>query len=467
MATKKYISIKGNEDNNKLTAFEEVNFIQNYFLDGLAGADTLTGGKGDDYYYVDNLGDIVSEGSNGGGTDNVKSSVTFTLPVNVENLTLTGSGDTNGTGNSANNLIMGNTGKNTLTGDDGNDYLNGSSGADTLYGGNGKDTLNGGDGVDSLIGGADDDNYYVDNTTDSVTEDLTGGKDIVLSTANYTLPVHVENLTLTGSGEINGTGNSADNVITGNDGKNTLTGDDGNDYLKGGSGVDSLVGGNGNDFLNGGLGDDALNGGAGNDYYFVDDTLDSVTEVSGEGTDTANSSRTSVGGYTLPDNVENLTLITGSTNIDGTGNTLNNVITGNDGNNSLSGDLGNDYLKGGLGADILDGGLGKDTLTGGSGQDVFKLMNSSSVDTIADFSVANDKIQLEDAVFAQLTTLGALDPTNFVKGTAASTIVQYVRYDDTTGDLYYDADGSNSGAAVKIAMIGADLDLTAANFAVI
>ncbi|MFM6310350.1 MAG: hypothetical protein ACKPGB_19185, partial [Dolichospermum sp.] len=164
------------------------------------------------------------------------------------------------------------------------------------------DTLTGTNGADTLIGLAGNDTYTVNHVGDIVTEALNAGTDLVNASISYTLTNHVENLTLTGSGNINGTGNTANNVITGNSANNNL---------------------------NGGAGNDTLNGGADDDIYVVDIT-DTITEDVEGGTDTIQSSFT----YTIEDitNVENLTL-TGIADIDGTGNTGNNVITGNSANN--------------------------------------------------------------------------------------------------------------------------------------
>jgi len=163
------------------------------------------------------------------------------------------------TGNEFNNTLNGGDGNDTLNGGDGNDTLNGGDGNDSMNGGDGNDSLDGGLGIDTMNGGDGNDSYIVDNIGDVVAEsfnDALGGVDTVLSSVNHTLGFGLENLTLTGSANINGTGNGNNNVLTGNSGNNTLSGGDGNDTLIGGAGNDSLVGGNGKDILTGGSGSD-------------------------------------------------------------------------------------------------------------------------------------------------------------------------------------------------------------------
>ncbi|MBY0248953.1 MAG: putative Ig domain-containing protein [Nitrospiraceae bacterium] len=253
----------------------------NDLLDGGAGSDTMRGNSGNDTYVVSATGDVVTELANE-GTDTVQSSMTYTLGANLEHLILTGSAAINGTGNTLDNGLTGNSANNTLTG------------------GAGNDTLDGGAGTDTLVGGADNDTYIVDAVSDMVTELANAGTDSVQSSVTFTLGANVENLTLTGTGNINGTGSSANNVLIGNSGNNILDGVSGNDTVDGGAGNDTLLGGSGNDLLLGGEGVDSLDGAAGDDQLF--------------------------GG------VGNDTIIGGSGADQFTGGTGNDTLTGNSGN---------------------------------------------------------------------------------------------------------------------------------------
>ena len=276
-------------------------------------------------------------------TGNLAASDVFDLVVSVKNLTLTGT-----------------SGVDTLNGGAGNDTLSGLAGNDILNGGAGNDTLDGGAGNDTMNGGLGNDTYLVDSTADVINENANEGTDTVQSSVSYTLGNNLENLTLTGTAAINGTGNALDNVLTGNSAINTLTGGAGNDRLDGGAGADTLI------------------GGTGDDLYIVDNTGDKVTENANEGTDTVQSSVT----WTLGNNLENLTL-TGTTAINGTGNSLANVLIGNAGNNVLDGGAGNDDLWGGAGTDTLKGGLGNDIyrLKRGDGADIIQDQDSTAGNT--------------------------------------------------------------------------------------
>lgn len=221
-------------------------------------------------------------------------------------------------------------------------------GQDTLSGLRGSDVLDGAIGADTMIGGQGNDTYHVDDAGDTVVENASEGRDTVLSSISYTLGANIENLILTGTADLAGTGNHLNNTVTGNSGTNILRADAGDDTLDGAAGADTMI------------------GGLGNDTYVVDTTGDVVVENAGEGTDTVQSSIS----YRLGAEVENLVL-TGTANLVGLGNHLNNTITGNSGANILRGGLGDDNVSGKGGNDTLDGGGGLDTMAGGTGDDTY------------------------------------------------------------------------------------------------
>ena len=119
-------------------------------IDGGLGADVMYGGPGNDLYIVDNPGDLVIENFHQ-GSDRVKSSISFVLGENIENLTLTGSDDTVGIGNGSANTVTGNAGNNVLSGERGKDTLRGKAGDDILIGGEGFDIYAGGPGADQFV----------------------------------------------------------------------------------------------------------------------------------------------------------------------------------------------------------------------------------------------------------------------------------------------------------------------------
>lgn len=435
------------------------------YLDGGSGADQLIGGLGNfltnDIYVVDNAGDVVTE-LGGGEHDAVISSITYTLPVGIEHLSLTGTAEISATGNNLNNFIHGNSNNNILNGLAGNDYLDGKL------------------GTDQLIGGLGNDHYYVDNIGDVVTEFVDQGIDDVLSNVTYTLPAGVESLRLGDGYLLNGFGNTLPNTISGNTTSNLLDGGSGADTLAGGFGhdiymidntgdvvielagqgndevrstftytlpaefehmsligtapingfgntVDNTIAGNtANNVLDGRAGADHYIGKAGNDTYIVKDTGDVITEAPFEGIDSVSSY---VVTYTLPAEVENLNL-DGPTAINGTGNDLFNTINGNDRNN---------ILNGGQGSDTLDGWGGQDTLTGGgAGRNTFSFWFAESLvsapDYITDFSIGYSKILVSDG-FTSIT------PSSFSRAanSAATTL------SDVINQVFIDANGELAG----------------------
>ena len=175
-------------------------------LDGGTGNDSLIGGKGSDIYQVDSLNDVLVELATE-GTDTVQTTVNWTLAANFENLLLDDAANLSGIGNTVANLMTGNAGNNLLSGLEGNDILIGNAG---------NDTLNGGTGSDDMTGGVGNDYYYVDASGDEIFELVDGGIDTMESSVTITMDRYVENLILSGTANINATGNASDNVMTGN-----------------------------------------------------------------------------------------------------------------------------------------------------------------------------------------------------------------------------------------------------------
>ena len=224
--------------------------------------------------------------------------------------------------------------------------------------------------VDDLRGGPGNDTYDLARL-DTVTEAPNAGVDTIRSSVTLTLPTNVERLTLTGTAPVNGTGNPLGNLITGN------------------SAVNTLSGGGGNDNLDGGAGGDTHRGGPGNDTYAVDVNTDVVTEAAGEGTDIVRSAVT----WTLGSTLEWL-ILTGTSPVNGTGNSAVNTVTGNSAVNSLSGGAGNDTLNGGDGGDTLTGGPGTDRARGGPGTDTVVLSSAGSSDQVLDLATGVDKVRV-------------------------------------------------------------------------
>ena len=487
-------AIRGNDGDNTIDGFGNT-----------AGNDTLIGGKGHDTYVVHSATDIVTELLNE-GTDAVvfgpTSGGTMTLAANVENgylwdyvdgtQTFTGTGLT---GNALDNSLYGNQLANTLDGGAGNDALYGS--ISNINGTQGEDGQ-----VDTLKGGTGDDAYYVYNG-DIVTELALGGTDIVYlrgNNASYVLANEVENLAVQNVAVTTVSGNALGNAIDSSGGAaaQTIDGKAGNDTITGSSGADTIYGGTGADLMT---------GGAGNDTYYVGNAGDIVGDSGGTDAIVIDSNATNsrdvesatLASFSLASNgwgVENLSFVSTLTaaQVWLEGNELANTIQfddasakafiqgggGNDtltvinsaGADTLDGGAGNDILSAGAGSDVLIGGMGNDTLTGGGDADMFVFDSPATVagvDTIADFTQGSDKIHLAAGVFTSLVE--PLAAGNFRSGagvTTAGDADDYVIYDSSTGNLYYDADG-NAGAfaAVQFATVSSTPPLTVDDFAVV
>ena len=485
--------------------------------------DTMVGGIGNDTYEVDSVDDYVLELANE-GTDTIEARISFALPAWVENLTLLVDATAlQGRGNDLANRIEGNAENNLLEGYGGNDSLIGGAGDDTLRGGRGNDTyevnslldvvqeaadsgldevvllaetdttpfvladfverlilrgpgdlqqavgnasnnyiaggaesrnlLNGGGGTDTLVGGTKDDTYVIDSTADVIVEVADGGKDWLRSsiTVSALLPV-LENIELTGSANLNATGNLLDNRILGNSGTNVLAGLAGNDFLDGGAGADTL------------------NGGAGDDTYIIDDAGDVVLEAGG---------RDMVVSSLALDLTASAALLqveaghlSGSADVALGGNALSNVLVGNTGSNLVEGLGGNDWLSGGAG--------GVDTLIGGAGDDTY---NVSSAGTQVTENPGEGRDLVVTTALATYTLGAALDDLRMVSASAVTAIgnilanrISTDRGNDSlnggagndtlvggAGDDTYGVD-STLDVVVEIAGAGVDLVISSATY---
>jgi Ca2+-binding RTX toxin-like protein len=453
-------------------------------LYGLSGAtvwdneevpDTLNGGLGNDVLYVDHAADSLSDS---GGTDTVVAAdINWTLAAGFENLTVYNDRSEEyytAVGNELNNVIEttyngsrleGRGGNDTLTsygawtmsdllGGDGNDSiagwgrLHGDAGNDTLIGSSNADTLDGGAGVDTMNGDDGNDTYIV--TAGDVLVD-SGGTDTVETSITWSLGTEFENLTMTGTGNITMQGNNLNNLIVGNSGNNTFNARAGDDTILAGAGNDRIdMFGNG--FAS--YGNEVVDGGEGFDNIDFSGYAKSGITVNLATGQIAGGGDGGLGTVAIS-NVE--MVITGA---------FNDRFTGNSGANNFDGRGGNDTLSGGGGAD---------TLTGGAGNDFFVFdtaPGSTNVERITDFASATDKLQFENGIF---TAIGATG--NFAAGdgrfwaaagaTAGHDANDRLIYNTSTGSLYYDADGSGSGASILVATFQGNPSIAATDIAII
>ena len=333
----------------------------------------------------------------------------------------------------------------------GADRLLGNLGADSLIGGGGNDYLNGGLGDDVMKGGGGDDVYSVDSSGDVVSEAANGGNDQVKASTSYQLAAaaRVEMLTTTNKLDTDAldlTGNTLSQEIVGNDGTNTIS--------------------------DGGAGNaDTMQGQGGDDTYWVFNTGDVIVEVIGKGNDTVLASVN----YTLGTGVRVEALATSnaadSSALQLFGNDFGQTITGNAGNNVIKGFGGKDTLFGGDGVDKLFGGSGNDEIDGGVGADKFVfdtgLDSLNNVDTIINFETI-DEFRLSSSVFTQAGPNGTLAVSAFAindSGKAADATDRII-YEQDTGSLYYDPNGSDAGGRVLFAIIDKNLALSNTDFVV-
>ncbi|WP_375467818.1 calcium-binding protein [uncultured Nostoc sp.] len=419
--------------------------------------------------------------------------------------------DNNITGlNNSGDVVNGQGGNDKINGLSGNDLLRGGAGNDTLVGGAGSDTLVGGAGNNTLVGDAGDDILNVDFSTgnnllsggvgndrlsaiaskgDNLLNGGDGNDDLwVFGNSSFNIPdpdnliaPSLGNNTLNGGAgndRLDASYSSGDNLLNGGDGNDTLsatgfngrydTPTSGNNTLNGGAGDDSLdafastgnnllSGGDGNDTINASFSDnDTIDGGTGNDLlsYFaysaysgnytkgITSTFNATTNI---GSITNDTNRVSY------KNIERLDII---------GTPYDDLIVGSNGDDTLDGYDGND---------ILIGGKGNDSLIGLSGTDTFAFNSfNQGIDRLDDFNTTNELIQVTAEGFGGGLSIGSLKTSQFTLGASATTSTQRFIYNNITGALFFDQDGSgNAFTQVQFAQLSAGLSLTKNNFAVV
>jgi serralysin len=233
-------------------------------------------------------------------------------------------------------------------------------------------------------------------------------------------------------------GSTSDDNLYGSDGVDLIVGGDGQDYVEAGDGNDTVVGGSGNDEIYVQAGDDEVYGGTGDDWIDGGDGEDYIE--GGFGDDT---------------------LI---------GHDGNDEIYGGDGNDIIDGEEGDDWVDGESGDDTLFGGAGEDTLVGGAGVDTFVLNKNAGADIIDDFMMG-DKLQISASEFGGGLTgspMGSpLSSGLLVVGAAATDSIQRFVYNQGSGELFFDVDGSGSATAIKIATLSNSASLSGNSFSVI
>ncbi|MER8765873.1 calcium-binding protein, partial [Mesorhizobium sp. M0968] len=373
-----------------------------------AGGHTMIGYGGNDTYYVDDIRDKEIEAA-GGGTDKAFASVSHALAAGSEIELL------------ATNSPSGTTAIN----------LTGNAFAQTIQGNAGANVINGAGGADTLVGYGGNDTYYVDNAGDRVFEVVGGGTDNVLASASFAL-VHSAGSQVELLATTNPSGTATINLV-GNEFAQTIQGNAGANYINGMGGADTLT------------------GYGGNDTYLVDNAGDRVVEAAGGGGDRVFSSVS----YALSAGSQVELLAT--TSPSGTG-AIN--LTGNEFTQAIQGNAG---------ANVINGGGGADILTGNGGNDAFvfnSALGAGNIDKVTDFNKLQDKIQLDDAVFAGLK-LGGLSSDAFFAGTAAHDSSDHIIYNSSTGALSFDSDGIGGAAQIQFATLSPGLSLTAGSFLVI
>lgn len=366
-------------------------------LDGMGGGDAMAGLRGDDTYRVYGRNDAVVE-NQGEGVDRVLAYGDFVL----------------GSGASVEAILAGDAAGTTPL------FLGGNALTQAITGNAGANLLNGGGGADTLAGLGGDDVYRLFGNGETIVEAAGGGNDQAYVDGSYTLDAgaSIEYLSFAVSAETSAL------------------------YLNGNEMAQAVVGNLGRNTLDGGGGGDTLIGLAGDDVYRVYGPGDSVLESANGGTDAVFAS----GNFRLAAGSSVETLSTAenaaTTNITLVGNELAQVIIGNYGNN------------------LLDGGGGNDTLIGLEGADTYRFSRvptDGSIVTIANFG-SDDTLFFDSSFFNDGFNPYTRVPIEI--GTAATNAFTRLIYNSQNGQLFHDADGTGSAAAVQIAQLPTGLTFT-------
>lgn len=437
------------------------------------GADLINGGLG-----VDTVDFAIAGSYSSGITVNLATGTYFGsdyLGGQVAGISGTMTSIENMQGSNRYDWLTGNAGNNVINGMEGNDTIDAGAGNDIIIDHSGADVVNGGAGIDTI-----DYSMFTGNSVNVALAAAVGN----LMAKNFLaggLAVSGQTDTLLGIENVVGTHNN--DSITGDALNNVITGNGGNDTLNGGAGIDTanystslrgvavnlalagaqvtgqgtdtltgfenLTGSNFNDTLTGNAGNNTLTGGAGNDTLAGNAGQDLL--AGGAGIDTASYAAAAAGvAVNLSSVTAQNTVGAGTDTLSGienvTGSNFIDTLTGNALANLLQGNGGNDTLIGGAGNDTLIGGVGNDTLTGGLGNDIFSYNSqydslTMAADTIADFTVGLDKINLSVIDANALTAPN--EAFSFIGANAFTQTAGQLKY--TAGVLSGDVNGDGLG----------------------
>lgn len=489
-------TLLGGDGRDRLTGGDGNDILRgaagNDSLDGNAGNDELDGGDGDDDLDGGDGQDILRGGLgddflNGGNDDDELSGgagVDFLEGADGNDLLNGGDGD---------DVVYGAQGDDELLGEAGNDYLEGGIGQDTFIGGAGNDVLDGGDGFDTAS-----------------FEDASGPVTVNLSNVTYSsMPVSsvpISDTVIAGLTAYDGHGTtdslSSIEKVIGSGSNDIFISSDADETFVGEAGDDFFVINGGSNTVNGGEGVDTVDYRSSATGMTIDlakqtatsnagfeDTLNNIENAVGSGFDDTILGED--GGHILDGNAGNDTLagglgddeifggdgddlIRGDLNrrdtqdeISGGNDILyggqgNDRIGGKTGDDQLYGDEGDDELWGGRGNDLLVGGQGNDILTGLTGADTFQFNAfEEGPDTITDFDqLQGDTLEILASGFADDLVKGVLSADDFVLGAAAVDASDRFIYDQSTGSLFFDADGSGAQAALRVVTLSNNATLT-------